>query len=185
MTTATRYFDHLTSVEEIKKLWRELAFQHHPDRGGDLRTMQEVNGQYHEALKRVNKTTSTGSDGKEHTYYYNEETEQAIINKVDELIRAGVLKQAEIFIIGTWIWVTGDTKPIKDVLGKNGCGLTFNGKRSAWFWTAKPGKSRYNKRASLGDLAAKYGATKVTANEQDEDGKAKGKSKAKGKRIAA
>ena len=36
------------TTEEIKKAYHKLAHQHHPDRGGDIKKMQEINQAYAE-----------------------------------------------------------------------------------------------------------------------------------------
>jgi curved DNA-binding protein len=38
--------DKTASADEIKKAYRRLAAQHHPDRGGDTQTFQEIQGAY-------------------------------------------------------------------------------------------------------------------------------------------
>ena len=96
------YFDHLHTVADIKQEYRRLALLHHPDRpGGDTATMQAINAQYHAALERCDGQTSTGSDGNDHTYTYNADTEAAIMAKIAELIAAGVPRVADVYIIGT------------------------------------------------------------------------------------
>ena len=39
------------SPEEVKNRWRELAAQHHPDKGGDAVKFNEVHQAYKEALR--------------------------------------------------------------------------------------------------------------------------------------
>jgi curved DNA-binding protein CbpA len=39
------------TVEEIKARFRELALQHHPDRGGDAAAFQRVKDAYDSALR--------------------------------------------------------------------------------------------------------------------------------------
>lgn len=34
------------NLDELKKLYHELAMRHHPDRGGDTEVMKEINGEY-------------------------------------------------------------------------------------------------------------------------------------------
>ena len=41
-----KWFKGCSSVEQAKKLWLKLAMQHHPDRGGDLCMMQEINAEW-------------------------------------------------------------------------------------------------------------------------------------------
>jgi len=161
-----RYFDHLHDVAEIKKLYRQLAMENHPDHGGDTATMQEINSQYADALQRADGQKSTDSRGKTHTYHYNADIEQAIMDKIAELIAAGVAQRADIALIGTWIWVTGDTKPVKDTLKASGC--TWHSKRRCWYWHNGPRRSRYARGASLSDLAEKYGETRFKDRQEQE-----------------
>lgn len=151
-----KYFNQLVTVEEIKAHYRRLAMSNHPDKGGDLRVMQEINDEYVAALKRCDGRTSTGSDGKEHTYRYDEKVEGEVISKIDELLKAR-LADVHIDLIGTWIWVTGNTKPVKDAL--KGMGCKWHSVRECWFWNAQPWRGGRSK-SSLGALAAKYGCTR-------------------------
>lgn len=43
-----KYFTNCKTIEEAKKLYRRLAMENHPDRGGDLDTMKAVNAEYDE-----------------------------------------------------------------------------------------------------------------------------------------
>lgn len=148
-----RYFDDIFSVEAIKAHYKELAFKHHPDRGGETATMQAINAQYHEALKRCNGQSSEGANGKEHTYRYNETVEQSVIDKISWLVGAR-LPDVKIALIGTWLWVTGDTKPWKDLLKANG--LKWHPVRQCWYYTATPHYGRQSK-YGLQHLAMRYG----------------------------
>lgn len=40
------HFNHITSFQNLKEQYRALAMANHPDRGGDVRTMQEINSEY-------------------------------------------------------------------------------------------------------------------------------------------
>jgi len=51
--TNAHWFFRCTTEQEIKKRFHELMLIHHPDRGGNLQTCQEIVGQYHEALKEL------------------------------------------------------------------------------------------------------------------------------------
>lgn len=41
----------LSSLPDIKKAYKSLALKHHPDRGGEVRKMQEVNAAYEYLIK--------------------------------------------------------------------------------------------------------------------------------------
>jgi hypothetical protein len=157
------FFHGFTSVNEIKKEWRRLCFLHHPDVGGDTATMQQVNRQYHEALSRANGQTAAGGDGKDHTYYYNQEREQAVMDKVDELLQKK-LAGIEILLVGTWVWVTGDTRPVKDSLKE--AGLSWHSKRGMWYWHTPQYKWTYNAKATFSDICETYGVERMQGSRQ-------------------
>ena len=82
---AMTYFQNIHSLADLKKEYRRLALEHHPDKGGDTAIMQQVNtefGRLFEAWKEKPDIPSTstgyeydypGATAKEYTkYVYNE-----------------------------------------------------------------------------------------------------------------
>jgi len=129
-----RYFDDLFSVEHVKTHYKRLAFSHHPDLVGDTATMQAINSQYHEALKRLHGSTSKSESGKDHRYSYDKNLEQSVIDKIAFIVGAK-LPGINVALIGTSLWVAGDTKPYKELLKGNG--FRWNSNRLCWYFTAR------------------------------------------------
>ena len=147
------YFAGINSVEQIKSTYRKLAMRYHPDRGSDGEVMKLINSQYHEALQRCHGETTQSSEGKEHTYYYNEAGEQAVMDKLTELIGLK-LPDIRIMLVGTWIWIDGATKLVKDQL--KSAGLHWHSQREKWYWHTGSYR-RGSSSADFASLATKYG----------------------------
>ena len=45
------YFHNIHSLADLKKEYRRLALQHHPDKGGDTAIMQQVNTEFERLFK--------------------------------------------------------------------------------------------------------------------------------------
>ena len=147
------YFSKCSTVEEVKSLYRTLAKANHPDLGGDTATMQEINAQYHAALNRMNGQTHTDGN-REYTYTYNRQREQQAMDKIAELLR--IKGNIDIYLIGTWVWVMGDTKPVKEQLKAAGC--QWHSVRSCWYWRANEYRHKGKmSRGGLEHLAYRYG----------------------------
>lgn len=157
------YFTTFTTVESIKAEYRRLAMIHHPDRGGSTAVMQQINAEYKEALKRCNGQTSKGSDGQDHTYRYDEAVEQEVMDALHKILR--IKMQADIAVIGAWIWVLGDTKPVKEELKAVGC--MWHAKRVAWYWRPEKQKAYRRSRSDLAGLAAQYGCKMFHATDKE------------------
>ncbi len=147
------------TVPEIKARYRELAKRHHPDWGGDNETMKAINAAYHAALRQRNGESCTGDDGREHTYRYNEAVEQAVIDKLAAVL-ALRMQGVRVLLIGTWLWVVGDTRPHKEALKR--LGLWWVPKRLAWAYHASPWRGRPNP-GSLDSIAWRYGVQEFRA----------------------
>jgi hypothetical protein len=147
------FFDGFKTVEAIKLQYRKLAREHHPDLGGDEEVMKAVNAAYHQVLEKANGQEMIGADGKTHRYNYNPESEQAIMDKIRELLGLGMV-EVEVLLIGLWVWIKGDTKPYKTEL--KGIGCRWHSKRGCWYWKPYEGRS-YGSPNDLDGLAKKYG----------------------------
>lgn len=50
------YFQTCNTPEKLKVRWKELAKLHHPDLGGDVKIMQEINKQYGQELLKFRRS---------------------------------------------------------------------------------------------------------------------------------
>lgn len=132
------------SIEELKKEYKKLAMANHPDRGGSTQAMQEINSEY--------EILSTKLDSKADFKGY-----MAIIN---DLINHNIT----IEIIGTWIWISGETTPIKDKLKS----LGFQWAPKKFMWYKKPEGTITSSRGkkSIDEIRATYGSQVVKQNKR-------------------
>ncbi len=135
------YFCNCKTVEELKAEYKRLARKNHPDVGGDTATMQEINRQYEAAFNRAN-----GNDGA------TTETAADFISIINALMKIhGIVCE----LCGSWIWISGDTRPVKDELKAAGC--RWAAKKKMWYW--KPaGEYHRGSNASMEHIRAKYGS---------------------------
>ena len=42
-----KWFKNIETLEELRKQYRKLAMENHPDKGGQVKDMQEINNVYH------------------------------------------------------------------------------------------------------------------------------------------
>lgn len=147
-----QYFAQTATVEEIKSLYRNLAMQHHPDRGGSEEVMKEINRQYHEALKRCD---GQQGDPERKPYEYKPDVETEIMEKLLELLK---LRSLDIALIGCWLWVSGNTKSNRDAL--KAAGLQWHSERKCWYYKPQGWKRSYKSKGSLAQLADRYGYRK-------------------------
>ena len=105
-----------------------MVLQHHPDRGGDTKTMQDINNLYQNLLSGFDNTQN--SEG--FTYRYNAKKENDLMNlfyKIVSLDLDGLIVE----IIGSWLWVSGETtKKYKKELKSFGLKWSRN-KKSLYF----------------------------------------------------
>ena len=142
------------TLEELKGQYRKLAFQHHPDKGGDTEIMKAINNEYDELfakLKNVHKT----KDGETYTAKQEStETADQFKDLINELMK---MDNIIIEIIGCFAWVTGETKPYKEKLKE----LKFqwhNGK-TAWYLKPEDYNHRSHREYGLDEIRAMYGTS--------------------------
>ena len=150
-----KYFKNCESKEECKKMYKKLAFKHHPDRGGDTDTMKEINNEFDWIMKNgIFKSAKAKKDTKK-DYDFSTSQFKDIINA---LLR---FKGLEIEITGVFIWVTGNTYQNKEVLKE--LGFRYSRNKKAWYTAPKEyftQKTYYKKSYSMNEIRNKYGSTR-------------------------
>lgn len=145
-----KYFAECTTLEELKSEYKKLVMIHHPDRGGDLATMQTINAEYDETFPRL-KNIHKNKDGET----YEKESQEAP-NEFKDLMEA-LLKMdgVHIEVIGCFVWVSGDTKPHKDQL--KALGFKWHSKKLCWYKAPDDYKRRGKKQYAMDEIRNMYG----------------------------
>ena len=150
------YFKDCKTVEEVKAMYKTLAKQHHPDCGGDTATMQEINKAYAIACAAIFQGENRDAEDTYEQIRLSEEYRR-VIEQIIHL--AGIV----IELVGNWIWVTGNTYPVKKYLKE--AGMFFASKKVAWYYRAEEHKTKGGKK-TLDEIREKYGSEKINANSQ-------------------
>lgn len=144
-----KYFSKCNDLASLKKEYKRLAFKYHSDRvGGDDSIMKEINVEYEKMFNILK-----NKDSKKDTTNENSSDFIEIINnlmKFDDL---------RIEVIGSWLWLNGNTYPIKEELKKYGC--RYSKGKKMWYWTNEGYHKRYSKKNDINTLRNKYGSTIV------------------------
>ena len=160
------YFNPVPATKDAaKKAYKTLVFQHHPDRGGDTRTMQDINAEYAALIvemefeNQYSRQRAAHKEGRKTVMDYVDADEigQELADMITSLLNLD-MQNVTIELIGLWIWVTGETKPHAAKLGKRdgGLGLNWAHKKQAWSYAGCPS---FHTGKSLEQIRANYGST--------------------------
>ena len=69
-----KWFAACATMAEVQSLYRKLVMEHHPDRGGDVRKMQEINAEHDELVKNPSRI---GVKSRAHSSRWEDEWDRA------------------------------------------------------------------------------------------------------------
>ena len=146
-----KYFKGIKTIEELRKRYRILLKKYHPDNGGDVEIMQEINAEY-DALFAV-LSHEKGSDNKSCNDEENEENRafKEVLNRIINI-------NADIEIIGSWVWVHGGYE-YRELLKE--IGFKYAPKKKSWCWHFGEYSKHHKKEISLDDIRMKYGSETI------------------------
>ena len=140
-------FRGVEGINEAKRIYKQLAKVLHPDVGGDEESFKLLNAFYNELI--------------EHKIYFSNDIKIDIeLEKVISLILH--FENITIELVGSWIWVSGDTKEHKEKLKE--LGFKWASKKTMWYFGEM--KGRNHKEQSIEDIKAKYGSETLKSKEK-------------------
>lgn len=101
------WFNDVKNIDELKKRYKELCKQHHPDLGGSNENMQMINYAYKRCLNEL----KMGSGHTSERIRDEEEIEADLMKKIQEIV---TIPGIEIEVCSLWIWVSGNTYAVKE-----------------------------------------------------------------------
>lgn len=154
------FFTNCQTLEELKKEYHKLVKKYHPDNGGDIEMMQDINYQFdiwHEELKNKHRT-------KDGTIYEkpNDETPEEFRDMIEKLLKYNLT----IEVIGCFVWVSGDTKPAKEIL--KSLGFKWHSKKIMWYLAPKDYHKKSRHEVSMDEIREFYGVRATLHGKEEE-----------------
>ena len=145
-----REFKGVEGINEAKKIYKTLAKKLHPDMdGGDEESFKLLNAIYTDLI--------------EHKIYFSNEIKIDIeLEKIISLILH--FENITIELVGSWVWVSGDTREIKEKLKE--IGFKWASKKRMWYFGEMKSKNPTPK--SMEEIKSKYGSETLKTKEKKE-----------------
>ena len=137
-TEILKQFENIEGINEAKKVYKTLAKLLHPDTGGTDEEFKILNNVYNDILENG-------------LYFSNETKFDLELEKIISQILH--YENITIEVIGSWIWLSGETKIIKERLKE--LGFKWASKKKMWYYGEM--KGRNPKQKSMSEIKSKYG----------------------------
>lgn len=140
-----KFFNNVETLEDLKKEYRKLIFKLHPDRGGNEEDFKAMKNEYDELFVRLQK-------GENASHFERKEDINQFKDIIESLIHFdGIL----IDVVGSWIWLGGETKPYKDDI--KALGFMWSSKHKKWFFNGDNKKRRIINKKTYEEIKNEYG----------------------------
>lgn len=155
----TQFFKQVTTLDELRKEFHRQAFIHHPDKGGDTKTMQALNDEYEGlSFQLINSNEDFDQSRKE----WEMELSEAIQEKLNKII---ALPGIAIELIGNWLWISENTFPVRDILKQEG--FFFSHPKAAWYFHQGSYVKKSGMIMSMDEMRKLWGQQKIESEIQE------------------
>lgn len=147
-----------STITEGTAMYRDLATKHHPDHGGNVADMQEINNEWDELKKLLPRFCSEQAKQGRQQYEQTRAAEDAAhdaeaAKMAEELAKCPGL---QFDVVGSWIWADANRKYTRTL---EALGFRWSKNRSKYYWHPAGDSSRRNRRASYEEIYQKYNGT--------------------------
>ena len=152
------YFMGCETIEDVKARFKELAKRLHPDNGGNAEEFKKMMSEYTIAFNRYKNKHKATNEGQDSNHEGSStETAEEFAELIEKLLK---MEGVKIEIIGSWIWLTGNTYAYRDQIKE--LRFFWSTTHKAWYYTGEDKKGRQKGRyRKVNDLKKKWGCTDV------------------------
>jgi hypothetical protein len=131
--------------ESLKAAYRKLISQYHPDRNPLGLHMTQLLNEAYELMKDESGEAQEKAEG----------FCESILNALRSVADLGL----NVELCGTWVWVSGDTKPHKEVL--KAAGYKWSSKKLMWYYHSGERKSWGRGKYTIDEIRERHGSRGV------------------------
>lgn len=148
------------TIESLRKHFKRNCKKYHSDLGGDDKIFIAMNNEYMLIFEYIETYINKVTDDQ---LFNNLNIELSLKIVLNELIK---LDNIEIEIVGSWLWVSGDTKQYKEIF-KN-LHLRWSNPKKCWYYFNNIENSKKIRAfaKNLDEIRSKYTSTKVNKPEK-------------------
>lgn len=163
-----KWFKDVSTLDELRKKYKQLVIKHHPDNSGSDEAVKEINSEYDVLFKKL-KNNYEQSDSYQQTTNRQRQSYDSVKDiKIREMIvKLSWFQGLVIELCGVWLWVTGDTKRYKEELKK--LGLHYAPQKKCWYIHWDEFVKHGTKSSSMSHIRTKYGSTIINAGSQEKE----------------
>lgn len=144
------------TLKSVRQAFRSAAKKHHPDHGGNEEMMKLVNLAF-ETLKNLIDNGVGWLSGD----VWEAKRAKPLTETMAEILEAvGHFPGVVCEIVGTWLWVSGDTYPVRKEM--KAAGLKWAHKKKVWYFHEGSYRRRHKGSYSMRDIRDLHGATDVS-----------------------
>ena len=151
-----KWFRDCKTCEAGKARYRDLVRQYHPDNGASGEEMKEITVEFKiwfERFKNIHETA------KGETYTQETESTETPEDFMDIINNLSTIPNISVEICGTWLWISGNTYPVRTQLTSFGCRWSKGKKK--WYWTTDEYSRVRYKTPTMAQIRQMYGSQKV------------------------
>lgn len=128
-----KYFKDVRNLEDLRRQYKRLAHKLHPDCGGSAEAFREMVAEYETLFKKLEHDSffTDFDDAKQAERKYDFSVDKEMRDVLNKIIS---LSGIQIEIIGSWLWVSGNTFPVREAI--KAAGFKFSGNKKMWYWHA-------------------------------------------------
>ncbi len=118
------------TTKELKTQFRNLCKVMHPDKGGNPEQFKEMLSEYQKLLEFA--FDGTEEERKNHSFRSEVKSDIFVWEKAQELLKTITVGGIELDIVGSWIWISGNTFQARNELKSFGC--RYSKAKKSWYW---------------------------------------------------
>jgi len=159
-----KWFTGIKNLNELKRKYKELAKKYHPDLHGTKteKEMKEINAEFEYLFHQFKEAENKGKKEKEKETGNAKDFIEIILNTLN-------IKGVFVEINGNWVWVSGNTYPVKEDLKR--LGFRWSKNKKEWYWFPNIQEQKYTPRykgKSRQYRRNKYGQKVLIDNTEEE-----------------